>query len=216
VTPLVDLILVVFVLTNLSLLGAKQLGTCIRLTAAQGMLMSVLPVLAAPDGLGLRGLLFAVVIFGLKGIAFPRLLLRTLRTVNIRHEVEPFVGYAASLLVGIALLGMAFWVSSRLVMPLSHPVVSPLLVPIALATILSGLFLIIGRRTALMQVVGYLVMENGIYLFGIAVAEEVPFLVETGILLDIFVAVFVMGIAVFHINRQFDHIDIEKLTSLKD
>ena len=64
--------------------------------------------------------------------------------------------------------------------------------------------------------VGYLVMENGIYLFGIAVAEEVPFLVETGILLDIFVAVFVMGIAVFHINRQFDHIDIEKLTSLKD
>ena len=79
-----------------------------------------------------------------------------------------------------------------------------------------GLFLIVSRKTALMQVVGYLVLENGIYIFGMALAQEEPLLVEMGILLDVFVAVFVMGIAIFHISREFDHIDVDQLTSLKD
>jgi len=67
-----------------------------------------------------------------------------------------------------------------------------------------------------MQVVGYLVLENGSYIFGVALAQDEPFLVEMGVLLDIFVAVFAMGIAIFHINREFDHIDVDQLTSLKD
>jgi len=210
-----DLILVIFVLTNFSLLGASQMGACVRLSAAQGMLLCPLPFLLAHDGMSLRSLLFATVLFVVKGIVFPRLLFRTLRTVHIRHEVEPLVGYAASLLAGVGILALSFWVAGGLELPTSQQL-SPLVLPIALSTILTGLFLIVGRRKALMQVVGYLVMENGIYIFGIAVAQEVPFLVETGILLDVFVAVFVMGIAIFHINRQFDHIDVEKLTSLKD
>ncbi len=211
-----DLILVLFVLTNFTLLGSNQLGACVRLSAMQGMLLCPLPLLLPQDGISLRSVLFAVVLFALKGLVFPRLLFRTLRTVNIRHELEPFVGYAASLLAGVGILAMSFWVAGGLELPTSQRIASPLVLPIALSTILTGLFLIVGRRKALMQVVGYLVMENGIYIFGIAVAQEVPFLVETGILLDVFVAVFVMGIAIFHINRQFDHIDVEKLTSLKD
>src|SRR5262245_12904898 len=210
-----DLILVIFVLTNFSLLGASQMGACVRLSAAQGMWLCPLPFLLAHDGMNLRSLVFATVLFVVKGIVFPRLLFRTLRTVHIRHEVEPLVGYAASLLAGVGILALSFWVAGGLELPTSQQL-SPLVLPIALSTILTGLFLIVGRRKALMQVVGYLVMENGIYIFGIAVAQEVPFLVETGILLDVFVAVFVMGIAIFHINRQFDHIDVEKLTSLKD
>ena len=191
------------------------MGACVRLSAAQGMLLCPLPLLLPQDGFSLRSLLFAVGLFAVKGIVFPRLLFRTLRTVNIRHEVEPFVGYTASLLAGIGILALSLWVAGGLQLPTSQQL-SPLVLPIALSTILTGLFLIVGRRKALMQVVGYLVMENGIYIFGIAVAQEVPFLVETGILLDVFVAVFLMGIAIFHINRQFDHIDVEKLTSLKD
>jgi hydrogenase-4 component E len=65
-------------------------------------------------------------------------------------------------------------------------------------------------------VIGYLLMENGIYIFGIALAHDEPLLVEMGVLLDVFVAVFVMGIAIFHINRAFDHIDVDQLKSLKD
>ena len=79
-----------------------------------------------------------------------------------------------------------------------------------------GLLVLTTRRKALSQVVGYLVLENGIYVFGLSQVERVPFLVEMGVLLDIFVGVFIMGIVVFHINREFDSLDSTRLTELKD
>jgi hydrogenase-4 component E len=63
---------------------------------------------------------------------------------------------------------------------------------------------------------GYLVMENGIYLFGVSLVPEQPMTVELGVLLDVFVGVFIMGIMIFHINREFDHIDVGRLSTLKD
>ena len=111
-------------------------------------------------------------------------------------------------------LGLSLWLGARL--STSLPVASPLLLPTALATALTGLFLIVSRQKALTQVMGYLGMENGIYLFGLAVARDEPFLVELGVLLDLLVGVFVMGIAVFHISREFDHIDVDQLSALKD
>ena len=79
-----------------------------------------------------------------------------------------------------------------------------------------GLLLIVSRSKAVMQALGYLAMENGIYAFGLAFAVEEPLLVEMGVLLDVFVAVFVMGIAIHHISREFDHIDTDRLSALKD
>jgi len=72
------------------------------------------------------------------------------------------------------------------------------------------------RLKALTQVVGYLMLENGIYLFGLTQARRVPFLVEVGVLLDVFVGVFIMGIVVFHINREFDSISAGHLTTLRE
>jgi hydrogenase-4 component E len=209
-----DLILVLVMLANLALLGSSRLGACIQLSAAQGILLSLLPMQVSPHGFELHLLILAVVILVLKGLVFPALLMRTLRTADVRHEVEPVVGYVASLIFGVLALCLSFWISSRMILPVPPP--SPLVLPLALATILIGLFLIVSRRTALMQVVGYLVLENGSYIFGVALVQEEPFLVEMGVLLDIFVAVFAMGIAIFHISREFDHIDVDQLTSLKD
>ena len=101
-------------------------------------------------------------------------------------------------------------------MPLPVPGTPVLLVPAAIFTALTGLFVIVGRRSAIVQALGYLAMENGIAAFGMALAEQEPLLVEMGTFLDAFVAVFVMGITIFHINREFDHIDSDRLSSLKD
>jgi hydrogenase-4 component E len=209
----IDLLLVLVLLSDLTLLGSSRFGGCIRLSAVQGVLLGLLPLLVDRHGPGARLLIFAVILLLLKGYVFPRMLMKTLRTAGVRQEVEPLVGYAASVLLGVGILALSFGVASRLVLPRSAA--SSLVLPAALSTILIGLFLIVARRKALMQVVGYLVLENGIAIFGIAVASEEPFLVETGILLDVFVAVFVMGIAMFHISREFDHIDVDQLTSLK-
>jgi hydrogenase-4 component E len=211
---MVDPILVFVVLVNLTLLGMSQLAACVRLSAAQGMALGILPLLVSTHGIGPRLVLLALVTFILKGIVFPQMLLRAIRSADVRREVEPIVGYAASILLGILVLALSFWMAARFDLP--RPVASPLVLPLALATILIGLFLIVSRRKAIMQVVGYLVLENGVFIFGVALAQEEPFLVEMGVLLDVFVAVFVMGIMIFHISREFDHIDVDQLTSLKD
>jgi hydrogenase-4 component E len=213
-SALVDPILVFVVLVDLTLLGMSRLGACVRLSAAQGIALGALPLLVAADGVGARVVLFALAFFVMKGVVFPRLLLRAIRSADVRVEDEPIVGYAASIAAGIVILALSFWMAARFELP--RPAASPLVVPLALATILIGLFLIVSRRKALMQVVGYLVLENGIFIFGIALAKEQPLLVEMGVLLDVFVAVFVMGIAIFHISREFDHIDVDQLSALKD
>ena len=86
---------------------------------------------------------------------------------------------------------------------------------IAITLLLTGFFLMFNRRKAITQVLGYIVVENGIYAIGVALVGGVPLLVELGVLLDIFVAVFIMSIAAYHISREFDHIDVSQLDKLR-
>jgi len=208
-----NLILVLVVLTNLKLLASSRLGASIRVVAAQGVVLGLLPVLAHVHELSLHFAAMAVGTIALKGVVFPWLLFRALREAEVTREVEPYVGYISSILVGVMVLAASFWLGGRL--PVTTAGVSSLLVPSALFSILAGLFLIVARKRAVNQVLGFLVLENGIYTFGVGVVAETPFLVELGVLLDAFVAVFVMGIAVYHINREFDHIETDRLDRLK-
>jgi hydrogenase-4 component E len=210
----VDTVLVLLAVSGLLLLGSSRLYRCIRIVAFQGVLLGVLALAVEPDETSLRTLLLALAVVTLKGIAFPWLLSRVLREADVRREVDPFVGYIVSMLLGVAALAVSFSLSAR--MPLPATPISSLIAPVALFTTLTGLFLIVTRRKALTQVLAYLVFENGIYIFGVGLVHGTPMVVELGILLDVFVAVFVMGIAVFHINREFDHIDTERLTTLRD
>ncbi|MCI0343373.1 MAG: hypothetical protein L0216_19885 [Planctomycetales bacterium] len=211
-----DAVLAGVAVTNFWLLGASRLGHSIRVTAAQGILLGFLPLLAAgADGgaLSLRVLALVAASVLLKGLLFPRLLFRGIREASIRREIEPYVGFTTSLVLGLVLLAVSLGIGTRL--PLPHRPVSTLAVPIALFTMLSGLFLIVSRRKALTQVLGYLVLEDGIYAFGVLAVGEIPLLVEFGVLLDAFVAVFAMGIAIHRIHREFDHIDADRLKVLR-
>jgi hydrogenase-4 component E len=208
-----ELATVLLFLTNLVMLGLSELGACIRMVAIQGILLGLFTLIAREDVLTARLVILGVVSMGLKGFVFPFLLSRDIREAKVRREVEPFVGYAASIVAGLLMLAASMWIAARF--PMLSAATSSFVIPVALSTVFAGLFLIISRRKALTQVIGYLVFENGIYMFGIAAAGEIPFLVEFGVLLDVFVAVFVMGIAINHINREFDHIDADQLSSLK-
>ena len=209
-----DLLMIAVVLTNLALLGASRIPYAVRVVAAQGIVLGVLPVVLHASHRDLHTFLFAACAIGLKGVVFPWLLLRALREAEVRREMEPFVGYSTSLLLGIALLGVSLWIGSKL--PVDPAAPRTLVVPIALSTILTGLQILVSRRTVLIQVLGYLVFENGIFAFGVPLARKAPVLVEMGVLLDVFVAVFVMGIAVFHIQREFHHLDADRLSTLKE
>ena len=209
----VEIILMFLILTDLVLLGSSRLRNAIRIAAAQGLALGLLPLLAHGH-VAWPAVLLGAGSAGIKGFVFPALLNRALRETNARREIEPFVGYVLSLLLGVGGLAVSFWVGARL--PLPWAVSSSLLVPAGLFTLWTGLFLIMARKKAITQVLGYIVMENGIFTLGMVLVEAMPLLVELGVLLDVFVAVFVMGIIVFNINREFDHIDSDQLAALKE
>ena len=206
-----QVLLLSVVLSNFVVLGTTRLSTCIRAVAVQGFLLGVLPVTLHPGGLSIIGLSIGTVI--IKAVILPWFLLWAIREASVRREVEPLIGYVTSLLLGAVAVAIAFAIAQRLPLPGQDP---SLLVPVALSTLIIGLLVLTTRVKAITQVVGYLMLENGIYTFGLTLAERVPLLVELGVLLDVFVGVFVMGIVVFHINREFDSISSAHLTELKD
>lgn len=209
-----DTTMLLLILTNLALLGSSQIGFCIRVVAVQGIALGLLPLLLGSAGWSIHAMVLATGALVLKGVVFPWLLFAALRAADVRRETEPFVGYILSLIFGVMALAVFLWMGSRLVLPLSADL--RLMVSIAFFTILVGFFILVTRKKALTQVLGYLVLENGIYTFGATISAEQPWLVEMGVLLDVFVAVFVMGIMIFHISREFDHIDTHRLAYLTD
>lgn len=213
-TQVSSLLLLLVVLTDFVVLGTSRMSTCIRAIALQGLLLAALPVSLHP-GWSVHILGLAMGTAAVKAVALPWFLGWAIREANVRREVEPLVGFVTSLLIGAALVAAAFAVAPTLPLP-GIGAGGGLLVAVALSNVLTGLFVLTSRLKALTQVVGYLMLENGIFVFGLTQAVRVPFLLELGVLLDVFVAVFVMGIVVFHINREFDSMSSSRLEELKE
>lgn len=211
-TSFAELVLFLIVATDFAVLATSRLSACIRAIAAQGLLLGVLPLFIHRE-LSVHAVALAVGTVAIKAIVLPWFLRWAIREASVRREVEPLIGYMASMLLGAAGLAIAFAVAT--VLPLRSGE-TELLVPVALVTVMIGLLVLTSRSKAITQVVGYLMLENGIYLFGLTQSERVPFLAEVGVLLDLFVAVFIMGIVVFHINREFDSISAANLTELHE
>ncbi len=206
-----ELALILIVFLGVVILGSSRLGTMIQLFAAQSLVLSATPLLVHP---GKHAVVLAVGTVVLKVFLMPNLLFWAMRHVSMRREVQPLIGYGKTLMLGGFLIGAAFLLSSRMDLPVKET--SDLLVPCAFSVIMIGFLLLVSRFKAITQVVGYLVMENGIFLFALLLLEKTPLLMEMGILLDIFVAVLVMGIAVNHINEEFESTNTIHLTTLRD
>jgi hydrogenase-4 component E len=209
-----QILLISILFLSLYLLGISSLAGCVNIVAIEGYCLGLLPLFIHERALTIQGFFLAILTTTLKGWLIPKVLFYAIREVKVRHEVEPLVGYVSSLLIGTGIIATAFALSERL--PIPPGLSSGLLVPIALATLIMGLFMTISRLKAITQVVGYLVFENGIYLFGLAISYDMPWLLEIGVLLDVFVAVFIMGIIIYHISREFDSIHTDRLTQLRD
>ncbi len=198
---------------NLLSLASSRMPSLIRIVATQGVALGVIPILMEGQFSWLVALVSAVTVM-LKGVVIPNLLHRAMRAVKIDREIEPFIGFVPSLLLGAA--GTIAAVAGARALPLLPEHAGSLLVPGALASIFTGFILLIGRVKAISQVCGYLVLENGIYLFGLLLINSTPLLVESGILLDLTVAVFVIGIIMDRIQRAFDSLDTRRLTALRE
>jgi hydrogenase-4 component E len=199
-TSLLDVLLVVLLSLNFLLLGTSRIRAMINMVAVQGLLLGVVPLLAEPH-LDLRAVLISLVTVGVKGVIIPQMLLRAMRDLRLHREGGPLVSLGKSLLLGAA--GTASALIFAQYLPIAPEHASGLVVPASLATVATGFLVLITRTKSITQVLGYLVLENGIFLFGIPLLGAVPFLVEVGVLLDLFVGVFLMGMIIGRIDQEF-------------
>lgn len=216
-TGAAEMLLTLFLLTNLALAGTGRLQSAIRLVAAQGWFIGALPVLLWnwTDGApGAKLWVVAAVNATIKGVALPMLLTYAVRKVRAKREVEPLVSFRLSQLT-VFLLTAASLAAGRL-LNVREAIACELAIPVALTTVGTGLFLLCSRRKAITQVLGFLVFENGISVFGAGILLEYGLVVELGILLDVFVLVFVLGIAICQIGRTFSSLDTDKMNRLGD
>jgi hydrogenase-4 component E len=210
---LVGPLLVVVLLFNLFLLGTSRLQAVINASATQGVILGVL-TLCVHEGFNGWIVLITIGTILVKGVLIPGMLLRAIRDAAIRREIEPFIGFLPCLLLGALGTGASLIFARTL--PLAKEHVGSLLVPAAMATVWTGFLVLTTRRKAINQVVGYLVLENGIYIMGLTLLHAMPFMVEMGVLLDLFVGIFVMGIILNHIRREFSSLDTAHLSALKE
>ena len=206
-TTLLQSCLFLLVLSNYLLLGTRRVAGMTRLTAFQGLLLAALL-------LSLDHALLAGAVLLIKGALLPGLLWRTQKRLPADALICPARRVGFGVLAGMAGLVFSIWLDGKLVMPLGlYP---PLLLPSGLATFLCGFMVIVGGFKAITQVIGYLVAENGIFLLGVPLMTGGTVWFELALLLDVFVAVFVMGIAINHISDSFASIDVARFRSLRD
>jgi len=208
-----DLLIILVVLTNLRLLATSRIESLISWTGVQVLLLGGFALLSRWAHLAPDVVLVGITAFTLKGIVFPVMLFKLTKAVHSKREADPYVGFIASTIIGLLAFIASLWLGERL--PLPGNDMSKLVLPATLFSIFSGLFLIISRRNAISQVIGFLVMENGTFMLGVGTLYYAPFLVEIGALLDILVAVLIWSVLIRFMNRAFHNIDTQKLTHLK-
>jgi len=209
----VEVILLAIILLNLSLLGGRMLKGCISRAAVQGFLTALFGIAIHAEAVSVRLAGLALGAMVVKAAVFPWFLTKAMRTTEETEERRPFLGVTLSMTLGIALVVAGFFLGR--LFPAAASGISRLAMPVSYATMFSGLLLIIARRSVLFQAVGYLVMENGIYIAGISLVSELPFLVELGVLLDVIAAVLVMVVVVQQIDREANGHAEDTLSELK-
>lgn len=198
---------VILILSCLFILGSSRPRVAVAVVAVQGVFLGLLPLMRASGGLTAGILVLGLSGIAVKGLLLPLLMSAVLRQTDIQREADPYVPYGTSLLTGVLLLCLSAWLAVSLGFP---PQTSLLLTVTAFFLITVGLFLMIGRRLAVMQSLAYLVLENGVYALGVSISLELPLTVELGIMLDVFVAVFLMGNLLFHLDREFQHTEVDR------
>lgn len=212
-SSIVDPLILAVLVLNFLLLGSSRVSGGINGSALQGVILGFL-VVFVHGTFDARPVIVAVIAILFKAVLIPSMLRRALRDAAIRREVEPLVSYMTSLVLGALATAAAIYFASTLPLAAAHT--GSLLLPGSIATVMTGFILMITRRKAITQVVGYLVLENGIFVMGLTLHEVMPFLVELGVLLDLLVAIFVIGIVIGHISREYESLDVTELDKLRD
>ncbi len=200
-------------LTAVLVVWRRELRASVRLLAAQGLALAIIPFVQGIDGRDGELIAVAIIVVAFRAITLPWLLDRAVRAESDPcRESEPLLNTTASLLVTAVLTVAAFVVSQ----PLQHLGGNARLVGAALAVVLIAVFVMITRRSAVSQAVGFLMLDNGITATAFLISAGVPLIVELGASLDVLVAVVVIGVLTGRIRQLFGGTDLDQLRELHE
>lgn len=212
-SQLIDVLSFMTLAVTFSILCSRKLGNIFLLLSVQAILLSGISGIVAFASNITHVYFAAAITLFVKGLLVPAVLFYTLRKIVVVPKVESFLSTRTGIVIGIILVIISFYVTEPDLIA-GNPLTKNGL-PIAISLVLIGLFLMISRKKALMQVVGLITMENGLYLMTVSTTYGMPLMVELGIFFDLLVGVIIMGVLTYRINQTFDTINTEKLNNLK-
>ena len=209
---MLHVLLIVFLISLFYLSIANRMTTYVNVLAMQGILLFFVAFfeLKNINTLNLILILLETVIF--KSLAVPLFLKYILKRNNITREAEPYLPNFVSLILTTAIVITTIILSNTM----EEGKLDKMFFVVALSTLFTGLYFIASRRKIITHVMGYLVIENGVFVLSLAVGNEMPMLVNLGIMLDIFASVLILGVFLNKIGDVFKDIDVNQLTNLKD
>ena len=209
---MIDVLLITFLITLFYMAIANRMMTYLKVLAFQGVLLFVVVFLQLselnPINLGL--ILLETIVF--KSLAVPLFMAYVLKRNNITRESEPYLPNFVSLIITTVIVVITILLANGV----KDTHLDKIFFVVALSSLFTGLYFIASRRKIITHVIGYLVIENGVFVLSLAVGNEMPMLVNLGIMLDIFASVLILGIFLNKIGDVFKDIDVNQLSNLKD
>lgn len=211
---MINLSIILFGVTLLYISATSRLEAYIKMLAMQGFLLSLIVILNFGHIDTWHFLFIIIETIGVKTIIIPWFLIKVIRGNEISREAEPYLTNLYSLLISSLIFAfgffLAFWAMKN------APNLKPLHFGVSISTIITALLIIVTRKKLITHTMGYIILENGIFLLSLSVAGEMPIIVSTGSLLDVLIGILILGIFITKIKSTFDDLDIDKLTYLKD
>jgi hydrogenase-4 component E len=209
---MIDVLLIVFIITLLYVSIANRIITYVKVLALQGFILFGVTFMQLQEinTLNLVLILLETIVF--KAIAVPLFLDHLIKRNNITREAEPYIPNFLSLVITTIIIVVTILLANSV----KDDHLDKIFFIVALSTLFTGLYFIASRKKIITHVMGYLIIENGVFVLSLAVGNEMPMLVNLGVMLDIFASVLILGIFLNKIGDVFKDVDVNQLSNLKD
>ncbi|MGD0586271.1 MAG: formate hydrogenlyase [Oryzomonas sp.] len=208
------LLAALILLTSFALLVQRRIFAILHIFAWQGFFLGLSTAIIG-YATGVHHLyVSSLLTLGMKVVLLPYILYKLIYKLKIHREIESMINTPATMMVGIALVIFSYHLTAPIRQLSSLMTRSTL--ALALATVMLGLLMMVTRRHAVSQIMGFLAMENGLFFAATSATYGMPMVVELGVALDLLIAAFIFGIFFFHINTTFDSLDVEQMAKLKE
>ncbi len=209
-----EVLIAVFGMTMIYVSSTSRLEAYTRVLALQGLILFLMVLLDHSEMTAFNLVFLGAETLLFKAIIIPAFLMYTVRRNNIQREIQPYMPSFYSVLITTVIFAFGFIIAYWAVSYAAN--VRPLYFGVSIATMITGLFIIISRKKIITHVMGYIMMENGIFMLAMSVVSEMPMIVNLGVLLDLFAAIYLLGLFVTKINSTFDELHIDSLSNLRD